>query len=137
MFGALLLSLLVFHLPVTCDMAVPPPPHQNAVGVYHDAATPSIQLMPAVCEGLTEARAGLVSAWSTASLHVLAHELAHSYGIRNEAGADCVGGLLVEFVAFKLGAPASVGAQAWRLDAGWRQQSCEIWDQQDDSWEAR
>ncbi len=134
----LLLALAVFHVPVTCDMAPQPPPWDYAVGVYHNtAARPSIQLRPFICDRIDEARHGRASRGAAVALHVLGHELAHSYGIGNETGADCVGGMLLGFAGDRLGVPPATLDRLWELDAGWRDQSCQRWDEDGNPTKAR
>jgi len=141
----ILLALAAFHVPVGCSMTVPPAPFQGATGVYLAAPLPNglmpqtgtIQLRPGICLYLDQSRgqtwADLES--TTEALYVLAHELAHSYGIRNEDGATCIGARLVGFVARKIGATNErmIGA-AYRLATARYSQPCQGWDSHGDPW---
>lgn len=127
----LLLALAAFHVPVTCDMAVPAPPNQAAQGVYQDGR---IQLRPFICDALDEGRSDWNQFEATSSaLALLVHELAHSYGIHNEAGAECVGAFLTGYVARHIGYH-----QTPLLDAAYRRAVllaapfCKRWDAQGD-----
>jgi hypothetical protein len=119
-----------FGLPVTCDLPPQPAATNDAWGVYHggDAAR-SIQLRPLVCESVAQARRGIVTRDASGAVFALAHELAHSYGIENETGADCVGGSNVRWVARKLGVPPAARYGIWIQTAAAREESCAAWKQ--------
>lgn len=124
-----------FGLPVTCDMPLQKAPYDQAWGVYHgDAAVPSIQLRPFVCGFLAQAERGIVTRNSAGAVFVLSHELAHSFGIQNETGADCVGGARVKWVAAKLGISYATRDGLWIQTAEIREQSCAAWAQAGNPW---
>ena len=129
----LLLAFAAFHVPVTCDMQVPPPPHQAAAGVYHPD-TRTIQLRPSVCAAIDKARQGWANDGIALAVQTLGHELAHSYGIVNEDGAECVGHIFVGWVASSLGINMPTFRAIWELLSGYRLEACLAWDAQGDHW---
>jgi hypothetical protein len=124
-----------FGLPVTCDMPLQHTTYDQAWGLYHgDAAVPSIQLRPFVCGYLAQAERGIVTRSSAGAVFVLSHELAHSIGIQNEIGADCVAGSRLKWVAAKLRIPYAARYGLWVQTAEIREQSCAAWAEAGNPW---
>lgn len=120
----LLLALAAFHVPVSCAPTLPGP-RPDAEGAYLPAEE-TIVLQTKTCDGLQAAREGLANVWTARAVHVLGHELAHSYGIMSETGADCVGGTFSVWAGRKIGIPYGVLEQDWRLDEV-REPACRAW----------
>lgn len=108
-----------FHVPVGCGYNGP------ADGVYHDQASqPSIELRPMVCVNILEARAGVAGPEQAEAVHLLGHELAHSYGVVDERVADCVGVDLIGLAASVLRIPDRAAWRLYRYERAMRRSEC-------------
>lgn len=129
-----------FHVPVVCGLPAGTPADVRAYTWSLTAGGPAqgIVLNTADCMAIADLQAhpGVAYAEDLWAVMVLSHELAHSYGVGSEDGANCIGGTWIGWVAGLLGLEPSVAAVVGRRVANWTVQSCDAWDQEGDPWAA-
>ena len=99
----------------------------DAVGVYHDTTTHTIEVRSWECDAIAQASRGVVSDNAAIGVWVVGHELAHADGIADEHTADCVGLAFFYADAGALGVPLAVAARLLPLvpeAGGPSQQGC-------------